>query len=809
MSKPFTILTIPLILGILLSYYFEINSYFIFILLSFVIVTLIYNIIKNAINQRVILVLFFLLGIFIGTSGDRSILINNIDKRLDYMGIVEEVVKVEDGFNRYIVSTDYVDNKSVSKEKIVLNVTGNNIFHIGERIYFSGELKLPKENTNPMLFNYRLNLKTEKIYTTMSVKEHSIRLVDNESIDFKYRIKSQFTDTIINTFNKHLSEKNASLMTSIFLGQSSYLSSEDIDTYRDMGLAHLLAVSGLHIGIISGFISFTLSNLGIKRKINIIITLSIIWIYGYLIGFPPSILRSSIMFTILYYSQLIHEPYDSINSLSLAMFILLIINPYYIFNLGFQLSFVATFSILIFTPRIRHRFYPFRNKITQSLSSILGVQIGLLPFQAYYFNNINLISIIANLIIIPIISFSLILGFLMIIFTNLHGISGLIGINLENLLNIEGNMLNWLNGININSLKVFSPEIITGIIFYIILFVIFDFFNIKKLNKTIVKVLTIYLIFLILVNTHAVVNDKSIELHFIDVGQGDSILIRTKRADYLMDTGGSFFGDYNIAEGITLPYLEKLGINKLDGLLITHFDADHSQGVPLILNTLDVGYLFSTYLPDDEETLNSIKSSDATSIILKENHRLKLDDSITLDIIWPRNTSNLDSNNSSMVSILKTNGTNILLTGDIEREAEYLIKDKIIDDIHIIKVPHHGSNTSSTDEFLQSIRPNDAIIQVGRNNLYNHPSDAVLNRYKSLGTTIYRTDKMGLVKVVIDEDNYEIDTYLKDGEKPKHSLSIFIYDNIEYLMAYVLYFVLIYIMVKISSYKGDEVYDLQ
>lgn len=808
MNKPFSILIVPLIMGVLFSHYFEINRYFIFILLSFVIVALIYNIIKNAINQRVILVLFFLLGIFIGINGDRSLLINNIDKRLDYMGIVEETIKGEDDFNKYIVSVDYADNKSIMKEKIILNVTGNDRLHIGERIYFSGELRLPKENTNPRLFNYRLNLKTEKIHTTMSIKGHSITVINSENIALKYRLKSKFTDTIVNTFNTYLSEKNASLMTGIFLGQSSYLSSEDIDVYRDMGLAHLLAVSGLHIGIISGFISFVLSNLGIKRRINIIITLSTIWIYGYLIGFPPSILRSSIMFTILYYSQLIHEPYDSINSLSLAMFILLIINPYYIFNLGFQLSFAATFSILIFTPRIRHGFYPFSNKITESLSSILGVQVGLLPFQAYYFNNINIISIIANLIIIPMISFSLILGFLMIILTDFHSINGLIGIILENLLNIEGIMLNWLNGISINSFRVFSPEIITGLIFYIILFVIFDIINIKKLDKIMVKVVAVYLILLTMINIYSIINDKSTELHFIDVGQGDSILIRTKRADYLMDTGGSFFGDYNIAEGITIPYLEKLGINKLEGLFITHFDADHSQGVPLILDILDVRYLFSTYLPDDEEMLNSIKSSDAKSIILKENDKLKLDDSITLDIIWP-NTSNLDSNNSSMVSILRTNGTNILLTGDIEREAEYLIKDKIIDDIHIIKVPHHGSNTSSTDEFLQSIRPQDAIIQVGRNNLYNHPSDEVLNRYNSLGAAVYRTDNMGLVKVIIDENDYEIETYLKDSEKPKPNLSTYIYDNIVYLMAYVLYFVLIYIMVKISSYKGDEVYDLQ
>lgn len=808
MNKPFTILTIPLILGILFTYYFETNSHLVFILLIFAIIALIYNIIKGGINQRVILVLFLLLGIFIGVNGDKSILIDHIDKRLDYIGKVEEVINVEDGFSKYIIRIENADHKTISGEKIVLNVSGKKVLSIGETISFNGELKLPKENSNPKLFNYRLNLKTEKIYTTMSVREHSITEIDNENIDLRYRVKSKFTDIIVNTFDTYLSEKNSSLLSSIFLGQSSYLSSEDIDVYREMGLAHLLAVSGLHIGIISGFISFLLSNLGIKRRINILITLSTIWTYGYLIGFPPSILRSSIMFTILYYSQLIHEPYDSINSVSFAMFILLLINPYYIFNLGFQLSFAATFSIIIFSPRIRYRFYPYNNKVVQSLASILGVQIGLLPFQAYYFNNINPLSIIANLIIIPIISLALILGFLMIICTNFHYLNIGIGFILENLLNFEGMILHWIEGISINAFKVFSPEIITAIIFYIMVMIIFDIIHIKKFNKILVKVLSYYLIFLTIVNIYSTVNSKTTELHFIDVGQGDAILIRTRRADYLMDTGGSFFGNYNIAEGITYAYLEKLGINRLNGLFITHFDADHSQGLPLLLDNLDVDYIFSSYLPEDEEVLHSINSNDTKSIILKENDRLKLDNSTTLDIVWPRDISNLNSNNNSLVSILKTNGTNILLTGDIEREAEYFIKDKIIDPIDIIKVPHHGSNTSSTDEFLQRVRPKKAIIQVGRNNLYNHPSDEVLDRYTLYDTIIYRTDDMGLVKLVLDEDNYEIIPYLQDGLRQKYNFLGFIYQNLISLIVYILYFVLIYIMVKISSYRGDDFYDL-
>ena len=341
MKKPFTVLAIPLIIGILISYYSTISLNMVLILFIFAIFALIYNIIKGALNQSILIILILILGIFLGINGEKGQLNRYLDKRLDFVGVVDELINREEDFNKYLISIDRVDNIPISPERIVLNVSGNKLFELGERIYFNGELKLPKENTNPKLFNYRLNLMTEKIYTTMTIKEHNIDGIESENIDIRYLAKSKFSDLIINTFDTYLSENNARIMEGIFLGQSSYLKDEDIDTYRDMGLAHLLAVSGLHIGIISGFITLLLSSLSIKKRPNVVITLSIIWLYGYLIGYPPSILRSSIMFSLLYLSQLIHEPYSSINSISFAIFVLLLIRGAARF---------ATISSLLFQP---------------------------------------------------------------------------------------------------------------------------------------------------------------------------------------------------------------------------------------------------------------------------------------------------------------------------------------------------------------------------------------------------------------------------------------------------------------------------
>ncbi len=760
MNKPFTILTIPLIIGILLSYYFDINIKMILIMTIITIFVLIYNTIKGNLNQRLIVIILILVGIFIGINGSKSSFLEIVDRRKNFVGKVEEQVNRTEGFNKYIVSIESVNNHTVLKEKIVLNVSGNKLLNIGDRVYFNGELKLPIENTNPKLFDYRLNLMTEGVYGVSSIKDHNIQRIDREN---RYIIKLRFKELVTNTFATYLSEDNASLMTSVFLGQSSYLEDEDIQIYRNMGLAHILAVSGLHIGIIAGFIFFVLSNLGIKRRVNVFITLSIIWLYGYLIGFPPSIVRSSIMFTVLYISQLAHEPYDSINALSFAMFVLLLINPYYLFNIGFQLSFGATFSIIVFAPRIRRLFYPYNNKITKSISLILGVQIGLLPFQAYYFNQINPLSIIANLVIIPILSFALVLGFLMVNFTFIPYINGIIGAILDNILNFEAILLGILQKINIFNIKVFSPELSTIIIFYLILLIIFGLVDIKGFNRFIQKAVLVSLIFIILFNIYLIYDYDDIEIHFIDVGQGDAILIRSKRADYLMDTGGSLFGDYNIAEGVTLTYLNKLGIFRLDGLFITHFDEDHSQGVQLFLDEMDIGYIFISQLPDDVEKLNAINSSKVIPIILRAGDKLKLDDDLYLDVLWPMDSVFYQGNNSSLVSILRSRGTNILLTGDIEKEVEYLLKGRIEYPIDIVKVPHHGANTSSTDEFISSIRPRDAIISVGRNNMYNHPSSDVIDRYDKYGVNLYRTDYMGLIKVTIDKEGYSIIPFIKES----------------------------------------------
>lgn len=801
MNRPFVFITIPLALGIIISYYLEINKIVSFILLVLTIGIYILNLIMEKSNAITLFSILSLLGLIFGSySLNSSILETKVDRNIMLSGVVDEIICSGEEQGKYIVKVNKILDNSMDtrvKEKIVLKVIGDKNIELGDEISFLGKLKIPQNNTNPMLFNYRLNLLSNKIHTIMSVRDYSVIKIKKEGKPFRYKLKANFIENIENLFDSNLNVNNSSMIKSIILGESSYLEEENLEKYRNLGLAHILAVSGLHIGIITGFLNYILSHLGIKRKLSIIIILSIIWIYGYLIGFPPSLLRANIMFSIIFYGESLREPYDSINTLFFAMFTLLIANPIWIFNIGFQLSFMATFSIIYFTPKIQRKLYPYNNKIVYGLSGILGVQIGLLPVQAYYFNKIPILSILSNLILVPMLSLSLILGGIMVcLFYTIPILTSLMGCILDFILSIQFELVNILYKLPIGILKVPSPNIFEIFLYYTFLLIVFKVINIDGFSFNIKKSIIYYLVILILFNFLVLLNDKSIDINFIDVGQGDSVLINTKRGSYLVDTGGNVMDSFDIGKNITLPYLEKNGINKLRGIFITHFDDDHCKSLPLLMENIDISNILISYKDNESPVYNKIKEKDIPLTILNEKDLIWLDDNTSIEVLSPNEDlrkAKLNPNNLSLVFLLSYYNKKILFTGDIEKEAETILANKLRENIDIIKVPHHGSNTSSTEEFLNNIRPTIGVISVGRNNFYGHPKEEVLDRYNKLGTRLYRTDNMGLITVKLNKEKMDIIPFIRD----KFELMVLLKENLMDIILYIVYYLIAYILIKI------------
>ncbi|MCK9443145.1 MAG: DNA internalization-related competence protein ComEC/Rec2 [Tissierellaceae bacterium] len=808
MGRPFVFLSIPLSIGIILSYFFDFNMAGSMLFLGLFLILSGFLILKNKLAMIPLFFSLLFLGIFLNsTRGQSSYLRDFVGRELLLNATVDQINWQDEDAGKYVIKIQSIldgNNEEEINEKSVLKVYGGNKLQIGDSIVFSGVPKEPMPNTNPMLYNYKLYLMTNNIFTTINIKDYSIKEINRDNMDFKYKIRESFRHNIEGLFDKYLQEENSSLIKGIVLGQYSYLEEEDILMFRELGLAHILAVSGLHIGIISGFLIYVLSYLGVKRKYSVFFTLFVLWLYGYLIGFPPSLLRAIIMLSIYFLGFIFAEPYDGINSLFFAFFVMIIINPMWIFNLGFQLSFMATFSIIYFTPKIREVFYPYDGKILRTIWGLLGVQIGLLPLQAYYFNRIYLISIMTNLILAPILGLALIIGTIMIALSyTLAVFNPIVGKILDFVLTLETHMADLFYGLGVGIVKIHSPNAFEFIMYFVILLFLFKVIDLKYLDFKIKKVFLIYLIILLLFNTAVIMTDNSMEIHFLDVGQGDSILLRTKKGDYLVDTGGNIFDSFDIGENITSPYLEKLGIKRLRGVFITHFDDDHSKALPLLLDNIDIDHIIVSYEDYDNFIFREIKDRGKSPLLLRENDKINIDKNTVIKVLGPSENlknNSLSPNNLSLVFLLTYFDYKVLFTGDMEREAEYELIDKAEGPVDILKVPHHGSNTSSTEELLNIIKPEIGVISLGRNNFYGHPNVEVLERYNRLGTEIHRTDTEGMILVKLFNGDKVILPYINE----KKDFTEFILDNAVIISLYIGVFLALYVLTKIYIFQKER-----
>lgn len=811
MKRPFVYLSFSLLLGIIFSYYIGVSTRFCLILLFVLLLISMIRIKKGNFRRIDLLFSLFILGIILNnfkTAGSQ--LLEYKDSLVQVTAIVNEIIGIEEDEGRYVVRATNVNYDGIDRkvrEKIQLKVLGNTYLSPGDEVSFKGVLREPLPNTNPKLYNHKLNLLTEGIFVTITIRDHSIQYITKADCSPIARIRYGFIEKAESAFDSYLSERNSSLLKAVILGRNSYLKEENIGSFRQLGLAHILAVSGLHIGLISGILTGLLAYLGTSGKVNKTITLGVIWLYAYIIGYPPSMIRANIMFSLLSISRIWGEAYDSINTLFFALFIMLILNPHWVFSIGFQLSFISTFFILFLTPRLKEIFYPEGSQWIKSLIAIIALQIGLLPIQAYYFNRLSIIGIVANLLIVPLFSICLILGLFLLLFSYLvPPIAYSIGMLINFLLDIQFFAIDILSYFPYIELKVSSPSFVGILCYYILLFIAIGTIEITNIDKKINKAIIFYLLFLIFISSLSIYIDQSIEIRFIDVGQGDSILIRTQGGDYLIDTGGDPFGNFSIGENILLPYLEKEGIFKLKGIFITHYDEDHCKSLPYLMDNIKIEKIYIGYKRENnklyEEIIYKAAEKNIPVILLKVGEVLALDDNTRIKAVGPSedlvlNTS-IGENDLSLVLLMNYYNRNILFTGDIEKIGESHLLEVLDTKVDFLKVPHHGSNSSSSEDLLDKLEPDIAFISVGKNNMFGHPHEEVVNRYGDRNIQLYRTDELGLIKLKLNKDKYEITPFLKEKRSVLHIVEYFYFQ----LCFIIFYIIILYILVK--HYKTWE-----
>lgn len=626
---------------------------------------------------------------------------------------------------KYDTKTTLIIKEKNKTEKILVNYYEKiDKINLGDKVKIKGTLKLPSKNTVPNLFNYRKYLNNNNIYYILTASEIT-KIKNNTKILTHYKNKLQ----------KYINRKKAHTYLNIFiLSNKNDLDKEVLNSYQVNGLSHLFSISGMHITLLLGTILKLLDKVSYNRYYKYILLIIILIIYMYLTDFTPSILRSGIMFILLTLNKLFNFKIKTKNIIMLTFIIIVLINPYYIYNLGFQLSYLISFYLIIFAHIInKHKNYFKKLFITSLISFLVSFPIII---SNYY--QVNLLSIIINLLFVPIISYIVLpLAFITLILPT----DSLLILTMDIL---EGISLSLTN-INYLLLELPKPSIYLIIIYYAII-------TLLLINKKyFIPLLTTIFIHKISINFN-----PNMEILFLDVSQGDSILLHYPHNKYniLIDTGGNY--NYEISKNIIIPYLKSKGINKIDYLILTHGDYDHmGESINLIENFKVEKVIFNCGPYNDLEK-ELIKDLDKKKITyyscIKE---LNIDD----NKLYFLQTKEYDNeNDNSNVIYTELSGYKFMFMGDassITTEKEILNKYNL-PDIDVLKVGHHGSRTSSSNDFINEINPKYSIISVGKNNRYGHPNKEVLNNLEN--SKIYRTDQDGSIMFKIKNNKLKIET---------------------------------------------------
>jgi competence protein ComEC len=757
MTRPLVIPAAGLTAGIIAAYTFNINGWLLIGCGAAVVIAMIFPAKRSQFGLIPIIIFFPIIGAILTNNTLESFPDIENDRMIQLVGIVEDINRSEMS-DSFVVKIDTIGGIETSGKMLIKFYQKDPYIDIGEKVYVQGKATIVFPNSNPGFFNYQTYLKTKGIsHVINGDKSEVISLGYSKSSG--YWIKRNAVEYISNVFDEGLQANNADFMKGLLLGDSGYLDDEEYLIYKDMGLAHLLAVSGLHIGIIAGGIIYILSRLGVNRRINVAISVSFIIAYGYVIGFPPSAARGIIMFTFLYAARLIHKPADSLNILLASFCISLIFNPLWILSSGFQLSYSAAASLILLSDRIKSLFYSHKGRLIDGISAVLSVNLGILPIQVYLFNRLPLIAIVSNLIIVPLATASLVLGMISLAANWLLPI-------LDSLLNIQRGIAYLTASIPSGVLNLPTPTISEAVIYLFLLAVAFNWTIITSLESTNKKVLLAFLVLSVICEAGTLFEDRPVEIDFVDVGQGDCALIKTSEGNYLIDAGGSLLGDYDVGEKVTLPYLEKQGIKKLDAVFISHRHEDHYEGLFPVVDEIDIGVIF---INDNPPVELSAKAAEKGIPIIKvhDDNSVEISRNLSMRILWPQNNGleYLNENNNSIVLLLEMGRRKILFTGDIETEVEDILLSQYSFDVDILKVAHHGSGTSTSTDFVRRFSPEYSIISVGRNNMFGHPEDGVIERLEEFGSKVYRTDEMGRIRAEIFRDEITIEPFINNTGK--------------------------------------------
>lgn len=616
---------------------------------------------------------------------------------------------------KYEVKEDKITIEIKAKEKLLITYKYqdkefNNLSY-GDKIKVKGTLITPSKNTNQNTFNYQKYLYYKKIYYI--VEATSINKIANNH-NYLYTIK--------NTLYQKIDKLKSSNYIKTLLFCDNTLSKEIKESYRINGISHLFSVSGMHINFFVSIIYLYLNKITYNKRIKYLITN--IFIITYLILFPSSsLLRSAVMSILYSINYLLKLKIKKIDILLLTLGVSLLINPFIIYDLGYIYSYTITFFLVLSSSTLKKK-----NKINKIIYISLLSFLVSIPITIYNSYEINIISILLNIILVPIISIIILpLTILTYIFPILDSILYLFTNTLETI-------SLFISKINITKIIFPKPSLLIIVLYYII-------FLLSYQNK---KYFYLNIILLIIIYISPYLN-SNFEVVMFEVGEADCHLIKYpyNKNTILIDTGKN---EYKIKNEV-IPYLKSIGIKKIDYLIITHGDEDHIGGSITLINNFQVKNVI----------LNKGTFTDIEKELIKNLNKKKILYQININkinisnhtIYLLNNTKYNNENDNSIITYFTYQKYKFLYMGDASITTEdNLLENYNLNNISILKVGHHGSNTSSSKDFISQINPSISLISVGENNIYHHPNKEVINNLSK--SRIYRTDINNMTKLTIN-----------------------------------------------------------
>lgn len=706
-----------------------------------------------------------------------------------------KIYKIENtafGTNIYLKGVE-VENgeKSVSVKRIFVNTEKIPNVKIGNTIKVRGKLRQFEEAANKGNFDSR------KYYLSLGfygkIEAGTIEIINSDYSGIRqglYELRMEIIERLekLCSDNKGIfciiNNKNG-IIGAIILGDKTDLDSDIKELYSVSGIAHILAISGLHISFI-GMAIYRLLRRRFRFLFSAAVSIPVVLSFGTMSGFGISTIRAIIMFILKIMGEVLGRKYDAITAISLAGLVLLVQNPFVVCNSGFQMSFGAIIAIVLILP-IVEEILNTDNKIIKVLSANFTISLVMNPILAWNYYELPTFSFLLNIVVVPLMSV-VIVSSIVGIFCSciMFGFGKIVIFPGCGILELYTFLCNIINKSSVASIVVGQPKVTIIIVYYaILLVVLFGLKNIRtkytraEKERNIIKKETGLVLekkakkerrikgqnvklrlacivgFLLLNCLIYYIPNPGFYITFINVGQGDGILIHGDNGTKVMVDGGST-SEKQVAKNCIVPYLKAEGIGTIDYSIITHTDKDHISGILEILennnsNRIRIKNLVMPDINMKDDTYNELiekaKLKKINVLYIKKGDTLSLGKT-KIKCIYPETTTTAsDKNDYCTVLSVKNKTSKILLTGDISKEIEEKIKDDIEENYTVLKVAHHGSNYSSSEKFLKKVNPKYSIISVGKNNSYGHPGNETMERLRKQGGVIYRTDEKGGITI--------------------------------------------------------------